>query len=318
MASVARVHPLTLLLERQSGVITRRQIAQCGRSPRVPRSRLESGRWQLIHPGVYLTYSGPITWSSRAWAAVLACGRGAALSHRSAGYLGGLVASQPRQLDVTIPHDRQVRPLAGVRLHRTRRRLAPTGDPPRLGRAVTAIDLADAATNEDDVIGFLCAAARRGVPTSRLRQEVAGRARLRHRGLLHELVAEVAAGSESPLEHRFHRDVVRAHDLPASARQVWAEIRGLRLRADAVFGEYATRAELDGALAHPGGTTDADVWRDNEVRVDRSHVTLRYRWSHLAVRPCDCTVQLVGALRSGGWQGTARRCGPLCPVPNSR
>lgn len=54
-------------------------------------------------------------------AAVLACGEGALLSHRSAATLWGLTRQQGRAVDVTAPAGRQFRPgRGGIRLHRGR------------------------------------------------------------------------------------------------------------------------------------------------------------------------------------------------------
>ncbi len=74
------------------------------------------------------------------------------------------------------------------------------------------------------------------------------------------------------------------------------------------------RCELDGELAHPGGRTDSDTWRDNAVLIERGDITLRYRWGHVALTPCATAAQVAAALRLRGWRGAPRACKPDCPV----
>jgi hypothetical protein len=46
-------------LEKQCNVVTRAQVLAAGMTDRNIRSRLRSGAWQRIFPGVYATFSGP-------------------------------------------------------------------------------------------------------------------------------------------------------------------------------------------------------------------------------------------------------------------
>ncbi len=84
---------------RQHGVVTRGQLLEVGLTAEGVRSRLRSGRLLSLHREVYLigALRGPLRPERyREMAAVLACGRGAAVSHRSAAWLRGLVAARPR------------------------------------------------------------------------------------------------------------------------------------------------------------------------------------------------------------------------------
>jgi hypothetical protein len=76
------------------------------------RHRLETGRLQEIHRGVYAVGHRRLTRAGRWNAAVLAAGPGAALSHRSAAALWGLWHSD--RLEVTVPKYR-LRP--GIKIH---------------------------------------------------------------------------------------------------------------------------------------------------------------------------------------------------------
>jgi very-short-patch-repair endonuclease len=135
---------------RQHGVVTREQLRGLGISARQVDGALARGELRPLHRGVYLV--GPLTPPhAREIAAVLACGAHAAISHRSASYLYGLLPypAQLGPIDVTIK-GRHTGRHPGIRLHRTatlspheirERRGIPVTAPPR-----TVIDLAGCCT----------------------------------------------------------------------------------------------------------------------------------------------------------------------------
>jgi len=74
----------------QHGVVSRGQLIALGLTPRQVDRRLGNGRLQPIHRGIYLV--GPrVSSHAREMGAVLACGDGAVLSHRSAAVLWDLL-----------------------------------------------------------------------------------------------------------------------------------------------------------------------------------------------------------------------------------
>jgi very-short-patch-repair endonuclease len=75
-------------------------------SPSTVRSRVASGTLVRLYDGVYAIGPGPVSQEGRWLAAVLACGPGAALSHRSAAALHGLQRGDGRFPDVTAPTSR--------------------------------------------------------------------------------------------------------------------------------------------------------------------------------------------------------------------
>ena len=160
-------------------------------------------------------------------------------------------------------------------------------------------------------------AARAGLREIELADAIRRRGRFRRRTLLTDLVAAVAEGVESTLEHRYRRDVERRHGLPSADLQVRDRVGGARIRADGIYQGFGLRVELDGRLGHPDGRTAADTWRDNAVLLDRDEITLRYRWVHVAATPCATAAQVAQALRRGGWSGHPRRCSPGCSVAPS-
>ncbi|GEN81189.1 type IV toxin-antitoxin system AbiEi family antitoxin domain-containing protein [Actinotalea fermentans] len=300
------------LASRQAGVVTTAQLRTAGADDVWIGRQVASGRWRRLHRGVLLTYSGPITWRSRAWAGVLYAGPGAALSHEAAAMRHEFIASPPRQVDLTIPARRRVMPSPGLTIHLRAPGPRAAGRPLTTVRGDTVVDLVASAACADDAVGWVCAASRAGVSRAEILDAADVRGRFRNSGLLREIVAEVTVGIESPLERRYHRDVERRHRLPPARLQVREVVRGLWIRADAVYDEYGLRAELDGNVGHPGGRTDDDTWRDNAVMLATGDRTLRYRWRHVAVTPCETAAQVAAALRRGGWPGTPRPCSPTC------
>src|SRR5688500_4325401 len=71
------------VLAQQSGVISRRQALERGLAAHDIRRLLRRREWAKVHHGVYVEHTGPLTWTQRAWAAVLAC-EPAVLAGRSA------------------------------------------------------------------------------------------------------------------------------------------------------------------------------------------------------------------------------------------
>jgi Transcriptional regulator, AbiEi antitoxin/Protein of unknown function (DUF559) len=122
------------LAGRQHGVITRRQLLDLGFSEEAIEHRLARGRLHTIHKGVY-AIGWPELTPERCWmAATLACGQGAALSHRSAGALWG-INREGAWIDVSVRHSVERRQ-AGIRVRR--RSSLPANDiTPRNGILVT-------------------------------------------------------------------------------------------------------------------------------------------------------------------------------------
>ena len=307
---------LPTLAARQGGVLTRAQVLAAGRSEDWIRWQLSSGRWRAVHPGTYVTFTGPSGWRTRAWAAVLSAGPGAALAGGSAAYALGITRREPAVVDVAVPRSRRVLSRPDVRVHR-RTDLAGCvvqADPPRTRVDETVIDLLPSRRSPDEVVGLLCDGLRQGADARTLRELLLARPRWRWRALALPALDECEEGVESPLEGRCRRDVITAHGLPAFELQVRQELDGWWVRADARCERFGARIELDGRLAHPSGRTDADTWRDNEVVIGTAEITLRYRWRHVAGRPCRTARQVERALRSRGWSGDARACEPGCTV----
>jgi hypothetical protein len=103
---------------RRWGVLSRAQLSALGVAPATVDYWVQSRRLEVIHRGVYAVGGAVLRPEGHRLAAVLACGAGAVLSHRSAASQWGLLATDQVRIDVTAPASRHGVP--GIRLHRTR------------------------------------------------------------------------------------------------------------------------------------------------------------------------------------------------------
>ncbi|OJU84558.1 MAG: hypothetical protein BGO11_16190 [Solirubrobacterales bacterium 70-9] len=91
------------MVRAQHGVVSRAQLEALGFSRRGIEHRTQSGRLFLVARGIYAVGRQELTPDGRWMAAVLACGDGAVLSHRSAAELWGIGREWERRIDITIP-----------------------------------------------------------------------------------------------------------------------------------------------------------------------------------------------------------------------
>jgi very-short-patch-repair endonuclease len=101
---------------RQHGIVTRAQLIAAGLDASTIGRRVDTARLHLLYRGVYAVGHRPPSPHARAMAAVLACGPGAVLSHRSAAALWG-IGRWRSEVDVTAK-TKHTRP--SVRVHRSR------------------------------------------------------------------------------------------------------------------------------------------------------------------------------------------------------
>ena len=105
------------LVERQHGVVARRQLLALGYSAKGIQHRRLSGRLHLVHRGVYSVGRPSVTAYGRWMAAVLACGPKAALSHSSAAALWRIGVEERDRIEVSVSSPFQRR-RPGLRIYR--------------------------------------------------------------------------------------------------------------------------------------------------------------------------------------------------------
>jgi hypothetical protein len=237
------------LASMQAQVVTLDQALGHGLSRHSIGRLLQSGSWRRLARGLFLTVPLEPSWDSLAWGGVLLGGPRARLGPESSAFLYQLLPEAPHPLDVLVPRERRIEAAGPWRFIRERPGARPArsvNEPPRLPVETALLDLADARDAGEVVELITIAVQRRLTTVKRLRQCLERRARHPHRALLRDLLCDVAAGAESPIELRYLRDVERPHGLPTGTRQ--QSRSGLPYRADVDYDEFDLIVELDGLL----------------------------------------------------------------------
>jgi very-short-patch-repair endonuclease len=235
-------------------------------------------------------------------AAVLACGRGTVLSHRSAARLWGIFPYEPTITEVSRPRwGRTER--NGVELHQALL-LSDEVDEiegiPVTGVFRTIYDLAAVASKREVERAFHEAEVRQLTDRVSLPQLLARHPGRRGAAALRDILAsrEPAGITENDFEERFVA-FLDAHGLPRPRFNATLAIRGRHLRPDCMWPEQRLIAELDGRAAH--GTASAF---EGDRRRDRTLVatdwrSMRITWLQLRDEPEEIATDLRDALRPG-------------------
>jgi Transcriptional regulator, AbiEi antitoxin len=303
------------VVDRQEGVLTREQALRAGLSRRLIEGRLESGRWQRLHRGVFVTFSGPVPRAALLWGAVLRSGENAVLSHATAAEMWMLSDEPSSSIHVSVPKQSGSLVIPGLVLHYSSRLPGarhPARLPPQTTLEETVLDLADVSPTAEGAVAWAIKACQRRLSTpDRITAALAGRNRARWRRDLTDAITEVTIGVHSPLELRYLRDVERRHGLPRGDRQAVTIRSGTRQYADVRYTEYGVVVELDGVLAHPAEARKYDSRRDNANTLD-GFQTLRYGWVPVAYHACAVAREVADLLSHRGWKGTPRPCAKGC------
>jgi hypothetical protein len=271
---------LLALVERQHGVVSRRQLRQHGLSGTMIARWLQARRLHRIHHHVYAVGHTALPLEGRLWAALLYAGPGAILSHMTAGWAWGLIDVGPRRIHVTTAGRRSSLP--DVRVHQSRKvdpvehRGLPVTSVPR-----TLLDLAGVLSARQ-LRRALAEADYRGLLDPAEVESMLGRGRPGSRSLNVALAHHLPslARTLSELEERFLA-LCHASNLPLP--EVNARVG--RMRVDALWREGAVAVELDGAAAHGGwAAIRRDRGREIALRAHGLRV-VRYTWDQVTTRP---------------------------------
>lgn len=317
-------------LAQQAGVISRRQAEGLGLAPHDLRRLVRRRDLTPLFPGVYVDHTGPPTWIQRAWAGVLFCSShetrrrldapradhlGAALYGASAMRAGDGPGRREDAgpIQVAVARDRRVLAPAGITIVRTfdlEGRVLWNVGPPRMRYDEAALDVALATAGELDAVGAIARAVQgRHTTAERMQEALARRRRARRREFLEAVLADVASGTCSVLEHAYLTRVERPHGLPSGERQV-----RVGTASGVVYRDVALRErliELDGRLFHDTAEQrDRDFERDLDAAVD-GDATLRLTWGQVVDRPCSTAAKVSLVLEREGWP-PGRPCGSGC------
>jgi len=299
-----------------AGIVDLDEALASGLTERQVRWRASSGRWRRVYPRVYATFTGPLPYRARLWAAIKYAGAGAVLSHGTAAHYYGC-SSRPGRVHVTVPYGRKVRRQPGLVIHRSRtltaRDVRPTA-PPFTTLERTVIDLLPEMTTVDAAIGLVADAVRsRRTTADRIRTAIETAPwSLRWRRIVVEVLPDIDRGAHSPLEVR-DAALRRSHNLPMGRRQLTRKTDGTEY-LDVMIEEFGVHIELDGTLGHDRAVEQwRDMRRDNRSEVSQKR-HLRYGWADVAGQPCEMAIQQAVILRQQGWSDQFRRC-RRCPDP---
>jgi hypothetical protein len=231
---------LAKLAAAQHGVFHLKQLGELGLTSSAVHKRAASGRLHRVHQAVYSLAPPALLSRDGHWmAAVLACGPGAVLSHRSAAALLGLRPSGGVRIDVTVP-GRSCRGHSGIRVHRSTA-LAPAdvtreNNIPCTTVARTALDLTEVVNRRGVERALDQAEILELFDLRALDDQIARNPTRPGASRLHAVLAEHYAGSTptwSGLEERFLA-LVRAGRIPPPEVNTWVTLPdgGPAIRAD--------------------------------------------------------------------------------------
>jgi hypothetical protein len=297
------------LLDRQSGVVSRRQLRELGARDWHVRGLLRRRELTVVVPGVYVDHTGPLTAQQRRWAAVLACWP-AALTGRS------VLTDDVDPVHVAVAHGRTLRAIRGVVVHRTSdldTRVRWNVSPPRMRVEEAALDVAQEQVDllaRFETLASVCR--QRRTRPERLVDALRGRRRYRDRPVLLEMLADLQVGACSVLEREYLR-LERRHGLPVGDRQRPAVVTRGRVYRDVDYVAQAMVVELVGRAFHD----DAAAWEDDHERdldttVDDAALTIRLTYGQVLRHGCRTIAKVAALLRRRGWDGTFVTC-PTCP-----
>lgn len=285
------------LAARQHGVVSHEQLLGLGfRVPWIER-RLAEGRFAAVHRNVFAIGHTRVPRRGYWWAAVLAYGPGAVLSHQSAAVLWGLRRCRMGPIHVTAACGRQgIRRRERIWIHRCK--LRPGETTMHEGIPVTAVartlfDLAEV-TPYEELKKAAEAADRRNLLRLRELEGVCehGRGRRALRPV-RRLLAELGAPAEgrSPLEIRF-AEFLREHGIPAPAQNVLV----LDHEVDALWPAAKLVVELD-SWEHHGhrAAFERDRARDPKLLL-AGYRTIRVTHRRLDDEPTQLAAELRALL----------------------
>ena len=312
------------LIDHQDGVLAIGQAADVGMTAEWIRNQVRSGRWKVVHRGVYAAFTGTACRRAELWGALLRAGPDAVLSHQTAAELYGLTDGHSRLIQLTVPHgsnpDRRGR-IPGVVIHRSRslaRTRHPALSPPRTRVEATVLDLIECARDFDEAYDWICRAIGRRLTTGdRLLAALKDRPRFRWRHDIELALGYAMGGALSALEFRYVRGIEEPHGLPTAMRQVRVRQATGNRYLDNYYEQYRACVEIDGTAAHPEDEQWRDKNRDRWNSVHEHIETIRIGVPDLLnqQRQCETAADVAMWLSSRGTP-TGHNCpSPECPVP---
>lgn len=266
---------------------------------------LRDGIWQRVDRGIFWTGPDAPPWDAQLWTAVLAADD-CAVYGRTAAHLLGFHDDRPLPIEIAIARERRVTTRVNAiyrRIDLSARQFRNRQGLRCVGLEDTVLDLCHEGTPQD-VVGWITAVAQRRLTTpEKLLRALHRRPRIRHRGLIEDLIQEAAAGVHSVLEQQYVDRVERPHGLPAARRQAHPATDSGAV--DNWYDEFGLVVELDGQKWHTEPFRDRA--RDN-ANARSGQASLRYGSTELFGDPCGVAHEVGGMLLQRTWPGPFIRC----------
>jgi hypothetical protein len=285
----------------QHGVIGRAQLRELGVDRSAVRRRVRAGTLHALHGGrVYATGLAPLSVRGRYLGGVIACGKGAALSHRSAADLWGIRPNATR-VEVSVPQGGGGAP--GVQVHRTRmldpRDFTTKDGIPVTTLARTLLDLS-AVVRAHELAAAIDRAERLRIFDLSAVVDVLDRANGRKgaKALRRAIAAYEPSTQKSKLERRFKELLKTTPDMPTPTFNAAVEGEQATHEVDAFWPAEKLAIQLDGFEFH---RTRRDRERDADSDADLELAGLRVMrltWDDVAVHE-ERTRRRVRL--AGGW-----------------
>lgn len=297
----------------QCGQVTRRQLGALGLSERRIDLMVERGQMEAVHGGVYRLAGSAPSWRANVWAAALAGGPLAHVSHRTAIAWWASDWYSTEIVELVTDATAHVR-CRGVRSHRTHD-LPAADQRVHRGLAVTSIErsLIDAGRylSAKEIGAALDHAVRDGLTTyGRFERRVSELARRGRNGIgtARMVLADRGFGDGFGFEKAM-RGLLRDAGLPVPRREFRVHVDGCRYRVDFAFPEAMVGIECDSTRWHGlAYQREADLVRQNRIQ-NTGLLLLRFTVARLRT-------DRAGILREIA-QAVARREGVRPPTPSA-
>lgn len=297
-------------------------LHQVGLTARAVQKRTQTGRLHRIHRGVYSLVPRELLKREGLYmAAVLACGEGAVLSHRSAARLHGLGNYGNHRIDVTVPK-RSQRSHSGVAVHTsttlstadtTTVNNIPTTTIPR-----TLLDIAGLITPRQLERAFDQADAMQALDLNEIRDQLTRNPNRPAAKAVKHLLKTHYIGS-TPTENDFEDaflQLTRSLKLPDPMPQFYIDPGDGEplIRADFAWPERKIVVETDGKTHGTRQAFESDRRRDQRLTA-AGWTVIRTTWRQLTQRPRELSETLLKLLGPGSPNGRAKPGAAGAPGP---
>jgi predicted transcriptional regulator of viral defense system len=295
------------------GVIALHELRELGLSARTVQSRAATGHLYRIHHAVYSLVPRELLKREGLYmAAVLACGPGAVLSHRSAARLHGLRNYDYHRIEVTVPK-RSQRTHSGVAVHTsttlTAADVTVVNAIPTTTVARTLFDLGEAITPRQLERAFDQADIMHALDLNEIHDQLARNPNRPAAAAVKHLLKTHYIGS-TPTENEFEDAflaLTRSLNLPDPTPQFYIDPGDGEppIRADFAWPDRKVVVETDGHRTHgTRGAFESDRRRDQRLTAAGWRV-IRSTWKQLTNRPHELKPVLLTLLGPESPRGTA-------------